>query len=62
MGVSDKIEEMEKRFIIASASAGIVELIIWSLKPHSVWGYFGTGLILYAIFHYVQLKRRKNRW
>ena len=68
MSLSSMVRDFELRFIRASAAAGITEFVLMFLQeqgiikwtPHSIWGYFGTGLILYSVFHYVQIRSDKH--
>ena len=58
MSMTDKIREFEMRFVRASGAAGIIELMLRFIFHYDMFGYLGTGLILYSIFHYVQIVRR----
>ena len=56
----------EMRFIIASIVSGSIELLLRFFFHYEMFGYLGTGLILYGLAHYTQLKigdireKRKN--
>ena len=64
MNISEKLKGMEQRVAISSILAGTTEWIVryiglylGSENAH-LFGYLGTGLILYGIYHLLMLKMK----
>lgn len=56
-----KMDELELRMCTSSFWAGVVELGLRFAFHIEFFGYLGTGLILYSLFHYAQLRRAQYR-